>query len=183
MWDLPGTGLEPLSPELAGGFLTTVPPGKPEKLFLKLLFPGSRDTRGQGNGKFITCENLSAFILPVLNGASQQELAFSSLISAQPLGFSVLSDKDRLKPPRSWLTPAMPSTLGHAPPSTYLVSLPVCCSLEFSSPQLPLLSAPTFIFVSSLLHCSLTFLYHPSDPRTSLLCSFSWLPSAFGNQV
>ena len=29
MWDLPGPGLEPMSPALAGGFLTTVPPGKP----------------------------------------------------------------------------------------------------------------------------------------------------------
>ena len=29
MWDLPGPGLEPVSPELAGGFLTTVPRGKP----------------------------------------------------------------------------------------------------------------------------------------------------------
>ena len=27
MWDLPGPGLEPASPALAGGFLTTVPPG------------------------------------------------------------------------------------------------------------------------------------------------------------
>ena len=29
MWDLPGPGLEPVSPALAGGFLTTVWPGKP----------------------------------------------------------------------------------------------------------------------------------------------------------
>ena len=29
MWDLPGPGIEPVSPELAGGFLTTRPPGKP----------------------------------------------------------------------------------------------------------------------------------------------------------
>ena len=29
MWDLPGPGLEPMSPVLAGGFLTTVPRGKP----------------------------------------------------------------------------------------------------------------------------------------------------------
>ena len=37
MWDLPGPGLEPVSPALAGGFLTTAPPGKlPEKMFLKL---------------------------------------------------------------------------------------------------------------------------------------------------
>ena len=28
MWDLPGPGLEPVSPALAGGLLTTVPPGK-----------------------------------------------------------------------------------------------------------------------------------------------------------
>ena len=29
MWDLPGPGLEPVSPALAGGFLTPAPPGKP----------------------------------------------------------------------------------------------------------------------------------------------------------
>ena len=29
MWDPPGPGLEPVSPALAGGFLTTAPPGKP----------------------------------------------------------------------------------------------------------------------------------------------------------
>ena len=28
MWDLPRPGLEPMSPALAGGFLTTAPPGK-----------------------------------------------------------------------------------------------------------------------------------------------------------
>ena len=28
MWDLPGPGLEPVSPALAGGFLTTAPSGK-----------------------------------------------------------------------------------------------------------------------------------------------------------
>ena len=37
MWDLPGPGLEPVSPALAGRFSTTVPPGKPNKYFLKLL--------------------------------------------------------------------------------------------------------------------------------------------------
>ena len=29
MWNLPGPGLEPVSPPLAGGFLTTAPLGKP----------------------------------------------------------------------------------------------------------------------------------------------------------
>ena len=33
MWDLPGPGLEPMSPALAGGFLTTAPPGKPLKFY------------------------------------------------------------------------------------------------------------------------------------------------------
>ena len=35
MWDLPGPGIEPVSPSLAGGFLTTVPPGKSPE-FLKM---------------------------------------------------------------------------------------------------------------------------------------------------
>ena len=33
MWDLPGPGLEPVTPALAGGFLTTAPPGKPQYCF------------------------------------------------------------------------------------------------------------------------------------------------------
>ena len=37
MWDLPGPGLEPMSPALAGGFLTTAPPGKSWKCFLCFL--------------------------------------------------------------------------------------------------------------------------------------------------
>ena len=32
MWDLPGPGLEPVFPALAGGFLTTAPPGKSYKV-------------------------------------------------------------------------------------------------------------------------------------------------------
>ena len=34
MWDLPGPGLKPGSPALAGGFLTTAPPGKSHLKFL-----------------------------------------------------------------------------------------------------------------------------------------------------
>ena len=36
MWDLPRPGLDPVSPASAGGFLTTVPPGKPCHYFLSL---------------------------------------------------------------------------------------------------------------------------------------------------
>ena len=35
MWDLPRQGIEPVSPALAGGFLTTVPPGKSLILVIK----------------------------------------------------------------------------------------------------------------------------------------------------
>ena len=35
MWDLPRSGLEPVSPALAGRFSTTAPPGKPRLLFFK----------------------------------------------------------------------------------------------------------------------------------------------------
>ena len=38
MWDLPGPGLEPVSPALAGGFLTTAPPGKPPLHIFKSVF-------------------------------------------------------------------------------------------------------------------------------------------------
>ena len=37
MWDLPGPGLEPLSPSLAGGFLTTAPPEKSSLSLLRSL--------------------------------------------------------------------------------------------------------------------------------------------------
>ena len=40
MWDLPRPGLEPVSPELAGRFLTTAPPGKPLQLSFDFHFHG-----------------------------------------------------------------------------------------------------------------------------------------------
>ena len=39
MWDLPGAGHEPMSPALAGGFLTTAPPGKPLGVLFIALTP------------------------------------------------------------------------------------------------------------------------------------------------
>ena len=38
MWDLPGPGLEPVSPALSGRFLTTAPPGKPLLLIFQLIY-------------------------------------------------------------------------------------------------------------------------------------------------
>ena len=42
MWDLPGPGLEPVSPALPGGFLTTVPPGEPHLINLEEAFTDVR---------------------------------------------------------------------------------------------------------------------------------------------
>ena len=47
MWDLPGPGREPVSPALAGGFLTTAPPGKPPYLPLDALTWGAESLTHQ----------------------------------------------------------------------------------------------------------------------------------------
>ena len=42
MWEIPGLGIKPVSPALAGGFLSTVPPGKSLRpLFLMLFLYGA----------------------------------------------------------------------------------------------------------------------------------------------
>ena len=41
MWDLPGPGLKPVSPALAGGFLTTAPPGESHKKECFCLLDGT----------------------------------------------------------------------------------------------------------------------------------------------
>jgi len=38
MWDLPGPGIEPMSPAMAGGFFPTESPGKPKPVTFKLKF-------------------------------------------------------------------------------------------------------------------------------------------------
>ena len=47
MWDLPGPGLEPVSPALAGGFLTTAPPE--ESFCISNKFPGTAGAAGPAN--------------------------------------------------------------------------------------------------------------------------------------
>ena len=41
MWNLPGPGIEPMSPELAGRLLCTAPPGKSNNSIFRLLFSRS----------------------------------------------------------------------------------------------------------------------------------------------
>ena len=46
MWDLPGPGIELVSLALAGGFLTTVPPGKSPHSVLHTISVGSETPEG-----------------------------------------------------------------------------------------------------------------------------------------
>ena len=54
MWDLRGPGLEPVSPALAGRFLTTAPPGKSKVNFLTKYF-----VSGKGGFETIREEKLA----------------------------------------------------------------------------------------------------------------------------
>ena len=78
MWDLPGPGLEPVSPALVGRFLTTEPPGKPSFIYssVYLLIPNSQFIPPPpfpfGNHKFVfyVCNTtffIKAFPMPEAN--------------------------------------------------------------------------------------------------------------------
>ena len=51
MWDLPRPGIEPVSPALAGGFLATVPLGKPLNMIFKLIFLFRKKAKAETNNK------------------------------------------------------------------------------------------------------------------------------------
>ena len=53
MWDLPGPGIEPMSPALAGGFLTTAPPGKSLDVLCFSNSPHLTDATCQGRGSIL----------------------------------------------------------------------------------------------------------------------------------
>ena len=50
MWDLLGPGLEPVSPALAGGFLTSEPPGKPLRVLPDEVVGNASDGGRRGSG-------------------------------------------------------------------------------------------------------------------------------------
>ena len=54
VWDLPGAGIKPLSPALAGGFFTTEPPGKPSHSILLLSSSAEKVARKPPRGQLGT---------------------------------------------------------------------------------------------------------------------------------
>ena len=87
MWDLPRPGLEPMSPALAGGFLTTAPPGKPSFWFLIIYFwlcwvfvaaCGLSLVVASGDYSSLRCTGFSLRWLLLLQSAVSRRSGFSS---------------------------------------------------------------------------------------------------------
>ena len=66
MCDLPGPGLEPVSPALAGRFLTTVPPGKPIHCLDYYRFAGSLEIGKSEFSKFVLQKDLLILLIFLL---------------------------------------------------------------------------------------------------------------------
>ena len=61
MWDLPGSGMEPVSPALAGKFLSTVPPGKLQQFFLMVMDPVGQQLGWGMMERDYFCSTISVF--------------------------------------------------------------------------------------------------------------------------
>ena len=79
MWDLPGSGIEPVSSALAGGFLTPEPPEKPlTRHFIKFCLPELSGTPissiNWSHGRFSkrSCSEHRAFIRCKLHSRNSQ---------------------------------------------------------------------------------------------------------------
>ena len=118
MWDLPRPGLEPVSPALAGGCLTTAPPGKPcgGNLRLRIIIGKEEDTKlasdsfswSAGLQTCLTCLRLSVLCSDsVAAGRGMTPLVCKPLPfilgSLLSWSWSLLSFPDGLHPPPPWL--------------------------------------------------------------------------------
>ena len=84
MWNLPGPGLEPMSPALAGRFLTNAPPGKPYTDFYivkysslfssnKTLMDTSFTLKSLINLSFILAQGISKLSLLIHSSVTEQK--------------------------------------------------------------------------------------------------------------
>ena len=114
MWDLPRPGHEPVSPALAGGFLTTAPPGKPHTSLLKAL-----------SASFL------ASLQPILNTAARMTLSLQWLpvsLQVRPKALGTLAFSSSLL---LLLTSLTSNTTIHPSPG-HSCSLPVSQPLRYS---------------------------------------------------
>ena len=81
MWDLPRPGLEPVSPALAGRFLTTAPPGKPLQ---NSLISCSKIDRTEGEGGVQGWLTLWKHIQIILELSKDVKFDFMLLVGSSP---------------------------------------------------------------------------------------------------
>ena len=118
IWNLPGPGIEPMSPALPGGFLTTGPPGNSgccsaAKSCLTLQPQGLHHAR-------LPCLSLSPWVCP--NSCSLSQLCYLTISSsAAPFSFCLRSFPASGPFPISWLFASGGQNIGPSALATVLL--------------------------------------------------------------
>ena len=106
MWDLPMPGFEPVSPALAGGFLTTAPPGKPLPQSYSISFHLAHPTMPSCPIVSQTPQQLRLGILQRLSLPILTALSGSSMLPSSAPVLRRLHPRDLPRP--LYLTPKLP---------------------------------------------------------------------------
>ena len=77
MWDLPGPGIKPMSPALAGGFFTTEPPGTPQQHTLNICPPLTWSFPDSSVGKESACNAGDPGSIPGLGRSTGDGIGYS----------------------------------------------------------------------------------------------------------
>ena len=88
MWDLPRAGIKPVSSSLAGGFLTTVPPGKPRVNIMppKILHPGRKLAKSHWKPEAVTQRTLTLWVIKQNSPSGSKKGSIRSHALLPPLG-------------------------------------------------------------------------------------------------
>ena len=76
MWDLPGPGIKPMSPALAGGFFTTEPPEKPQQHTLNICPPLTWSFPDSSVGKESACNAGDPGSIPGLGRSTGEGICY-----------------------------------------------------------------------------------------------------------